>query len=226
MNGSAAKKKGKHSRRRLIEKKLKTGRKISPSTRSHWTGERMARAHQYTSKIVLHECSWISFRNSDEFFHRSGDEASDLRGRFDKVRIAKMSVPRRSAVSSMPEQLADQGQVLARHDGVTGGGMPKVMQPNPAELRVLADRAPTNSDVVRRSLLRVFRKKAGIGVASAGQRVDDRPDALAEQYGAGSGLGVGQVDRGLTDVTPAKIEHGELRHDSRTTLRKDSDNGQ
>ena len=25
-------------------------------------------------QITLHECSWISFRHSDEFFHHSGDE--------------------------------------------------------------------------------------------------------------------------------------------------------
>lgn len=45
----------------------------------------------------------------------------------------------------MPEQPADQGQILARHDGLAGGGMPQVMQAQATELRVRADRAPAIS---------------------------------------------------------------------------------
>ena len=48
--------------------------------------------------------------------HSSVHDICDLHRRFDKVRIGKVGVACRGAVSAVPEQLADQRQVLARHD--------------------------------------------------------------------------------------------------------------
>ena len=42
----------------------------------------------------------------------------------------------------MAELLADWRQVLARQDGLAGGGTSKVVEAKPAELRILANRAP------------------------------------------------------------------------------------
>ena len=42
----------------------------------------------------------------------------------------------------MAEQLADQRQILAGHDGLTGRRVPQVMQAKAAELRVIANPAP------------------------------------------------------------------------------------
>ena len=60
-----------------------------------------------------------------------------------------MGVARRGPVPSVPEQLADQGQVFARHDGLAGCGVAKVVQAQPAEPRVFADRPPARSQVRR-----------------------------------------------------------------------------
>lgn len=49
--------------------------------------------------------------------HRFGDDAPDFRRGLDEVPIGKVGVTRRGAVTPVSEQLADQGQVLAGHDG-------------------------------------------------------------------------------------------------------------
>ena len=41
--------------------------------------------------------------------------------------ICKVSISGRGLVPPVTEQLSDQRQVFARHDGVTGGGVPKVI---------------------------------------------------------------------------------------------------
>ena len=56
--------------------------------------------------------------------------------------VGKVDISCRGPMPPMPEQLADQRQVLARHDRLTGGGVPKAMQAKAAELRIRADRAP------------------------------------------------------------------------------------
>ena len=75
--------------------------------------------------------------------HLDCNEIPDLLRGYDKVRIVKVGVTCRGPVSPMPEQLADQRQVLARHDGLAGGGMSKVIQAKPAGLRIVADSTPT-----------------------------------------------------------------------------------
>ena len=62
--------------------------------------------------------------------------------RLDKVSIRKMSVTRRGFMAAMTEQPAHQRQVLPRHDGVTCRRVAQVVEPKPAELSFLADRAP------------------------------------------------------------------------------------
>ena len=49
-----------------------------------------------------------------------------------------MGIARRGPVSPVPEQLADQRQVFARHDGLAGRRVPEVMQAEPAEPRICA----------------------------------------------------------------------------------------
>ena len=45
-------------------------------------------------------------------------------------------------MASVPKQLAHQRQILAGHDGLTGGGVAQVMQTQPPELRIVADCVP------------------------------------------------------------------------------------
>ena len=59
--------------------------------------------------------------------HSVRDEAPDLLGRLDQVRVGKVGVAGGRAVSPMAEQPAHQGQVLARHYVLAGGGMTEVM---------------------------------------------------------------------------------------------------
>ena len=65
--------------------------------------------------------------------HRRHDDASDLLGGLDQVRIGKMGIARRCAVPPMPEQLADQRKVFTGHDGSAGRGVPKAKRSRPAE---------------------------------------------------------------------------------------------
>ena len=59
----------------------------------------------------------------DTRHHGGRNGNSYLLRRVDKMAVGEMGVARRGPVPPMPEQLADQGQVLARHHGLTGGGM-------------------------------------------------------------------------------------------------------
>ena len=80
-------------------------------------------------------------------YHRLGDYLAYLLRRLDEVGICDVSVARRRAVPSMPEQLADQGQILARQAILAGCRVAQVMQAQPAELRIRADRPPANNKV-------------------------------------------------------------------------------
>ena len=53
-----------------------------------------------------------------------------------------MSVPRRRAMASVSEDLADMRQAFTRHDGLTGCRVPQVGQAQPAELRIRTHRLP------------------------------------------------------------------------------------
>ena len=71
-----------------------------------------------------------------------GDNISYLFGCFDQVSIGNVCISRGGPVSPVAENSADKGKVFSRHHRLSCGGMPKVMQAKPAELRVRADRAP------------------------------------------------------------------------------------
>ena len=79
----------------------------------------------------LYGCSTISDSTGRHanwpLLHRNCDDDANFLGRLDKMLVRKVGVTRRSPVPPVPEQLAHQRQVLARHDGLTGGGMAEVM---------------------------------------------------------------------------------------------------
>ena len=52
--------------------------------------------------------------------YRFGDDASDLLRSSDKVRVGKVGIARCGPVPPVAANFADQGQVLARRDGLTG----------------------------------------------------------------------------------------------------------
>ena len=78
--------------------------------------------------------------------------------------VGEVGVARRRAVATVPEQSADQGQVLAGHDGLTSGGVPKVVQAQPAEPRVFANRPPADNKAVRIPAFGKFREQERTGV--------------------------------------------------------------
>ena len=116
--------------------------------------------------------------------HRLRNEAPDPLHRFDKVVIGKVGVARRRPVSLVTEQLADERQVLARHDRLTGGGMLKVMQAKAAELRIRADRAPAIEQRIVPLAVGIVREHESVGVAVTGQRRDVRLRRLSERHRA------------------------------------------
>ena len=52
-----------------------------------------------------------------------GDEAADALGGLDEMAVGQMCVAGGRAVATVPEQLADLGQVLAADDGLAGHGV-------------------------------------------------------------------------------------------------------
>ena len=56
--------------------------------------------------------------------HRFGYKVADALSGFSEMAVGHMCIARRGSVPAMPKQPADQGQVFARHNGLTGGGMP------------------------------------------------------------------------------------------------------
>ena len=95
-----------------------------------------------------------------------------------------MGVSRRGAVPPMPEQLADQGQVLARHDSVARRGVPQVMQAKPAEICIVTDCAPAAPQGPVAFSMGVARKQQCLGDALSGQCRDQRPCGFAERHRA------------------------------------------
>ena len=100
--------------------------------------------------------------------HRPCNDAPNPLRRLDKVRVGKVGVARRGPVPLVPEQLADQGQILAGHDGLAGGGVPQIMQPQPAEFRIGANCPPAGCKAEGAPAFGVARKKERIGVARTG----------------------------------------------------------
>ena len=135
--------------------------------------------------------------------HGCDNRISALLGRRDKVTVSQVSVACGGLVPPVPKQFADQGQVFAGHDGVTGGGVPQVMQPQPAELRIRADRTPAGGQYRETPAFGMAREQVRLRVAGIGQRLDMRSRGFAERHRVRAGLGVGQLDRVLADVAPA-----------------------
>ena len=99
-----------------------------------------------------------------------------------------MSVACRRPVPAMTEQLAHQRQVFTCHDGLTGRRMSQVVQAQPAQPGIGARRPPTSRENPDTPAFRVSRKQERVGIAGAGQRLDERPCGLAERHGTRTGL--------------------------------------
>ena len=83
------------------------------------------------------------------------------------MRIIKMGVACRGPVPPMPDQLAEQRQVLARHDrGLASRRVPEVMRAQPAELSVGAYRPPARREAVGAPACGVSREQEHIQVAA------------------------------------------------------------
>lgn len=108
--------------------------------------------------------------------HRFGKNSSNLFRRINKMPVGEVGINRRCAVPLVSEQPADNRQVLAGHDSMAGHAVAKVMEPQPAERRILAERPPASSKTVLAPAFGVARKQGRIGAPPAGERVDMRPD--------------------------------------------------
>ncbi len=89
--------------------------------------------------------------------------------------VGEVGVAGGGAVAAVAEQPAHQGQVLARHDGLAGRRVAQVVQAQPAEAGIGADRPPARREAVGAPAFGVSRKQEGVRVAGTGQRLDERP---------------------------------------------------
>ena len=96
------------------------------------------------------------------------DDASDALSCLYEVPVAQVRVARRGPVSAMPEESADERQTFARHNGLTGGGMSQVMQPEPAEHCIGTNRPPAGCKAVGAPAFGVERGHERIGVRAPG----------------------------------------------------------
>ena len=117
--------------------------------------------------------------------------------------VGEVGVSSGSPVPPMPEQPTDQGQILARHHGMTGGGVAKVMQAQLAQLCVHADGPPAGFEAVDASPFGMERKQESVRLPVSGQAVDMHPCGLSKRYGARAGLAIGQGDSVGPDIAPA-----------------------
>ena len=121
--------------------------------------------------------------------------------------VDKVGVACRDLMPPVPEQFADERQILARHDGMTCGGMSQVMQPQPTEPCIRAHRPPASDKAVLAPAFGVSRKYERIGAPHARELLDMRPRGLTERHRTRAGLGVRQIDGVIADVAPAKTEY-------------------
>ena len=135
------------------------------------------------------------------------DDASDALSCLHEVPVAQVRVARRGPVSAMPEESADERQTFARHNGLTGGGMSQVMQPEPAEHCIGTNRPPAGCKAVGAPAFGVERGHERIGVRAPGSAAVCARAASPSGTVCGTGLGVGQIDGVAADVAPAQIEH-------------------
>ena len=101
--------------------------------------------------------------------HHLNDDSSNSFRCLDEVPVGEVGVPRRGPVPPVTEQLPDQGQVLARYDGVTRRRMPQVMQAQPAEFCVRADRVPAGGEAVLSPPVRAVRVNGDYRASVAAQ---------------------------------------------------------
>jgi len=92
------------------------------------------------------------------------DDCPHLLRRLDQVRIVKVGVAGGGPVPPVPEQLSDQGQALARHDGLAGRRVAEVVQAQSAELGIVADSAPA---IAQRVVALLIPRSWGTGMPSA-----------------------------------------------------------
>ncbi len=62
-----------------------------------------------------------------------GNDRANLFSRLDEMGVGYVGVARRGAVAAVPEQLAHEGQVLARHDRLAGRRVAQIVQAEPIE---------------------------------------------------------------------------------------------
>ena len=74
--------------------------------------------------------------------HALGDYAPDFLRCLNEVAFDEVSVSGSGSMPPVPEQPADQRQILARHYGMTGSGMAEVMQSQLAQLCIRANGSP------------------------------------------------------------------------------------
>ena len=96
---------------------------------------------------------------------------------------------------------------FARHDRLARRRVAKVVEAQPAEPDVGADRAPAPHQYPLAPALGMAREQEGVRVACAGQRLDPRPRGPAERHGARAVLRVFEIERVCADIAPAQIEH-------------------
>ena len=93
--------------------------------------------------------------------------------------IGGVGVACRRTMPPVAGQLSHKRQVFARHDGVAGCRVAQVVQAEPAELGIFADRPPAGREGAGAPAFGMVREQEGVRVAGAGQRLDERPRGLA-----------------------------------------------
>ena len=99
--------------------------------------------------------------------HRLCNDLSHLIRRLDEVPVGKVSVTGCGPVPPVPEQAADQGQVLAGHDGMAGIGVAKIVESQPTETRIFAHGAPARRELELSPALSISREQEGIGAPAS-----------------------------------------------------------
>ena len=127
--------------------------------------------------------------------------------------VGEVGIACRCPVLPVPEQLPDQRQVFAGHDGLTRERVAQIVEPQPPELRLAAHRAPALDEAVQSSALRVLREHEPIGATSAGKRIDLCPGSFAQRHGARSGLAVRQAQGLSRECRADTVRHpvGDFR---------------
>ena len=122
--------------------------------------------------------------------------------RLDEVPVGKVSVTGCGPAPLVPEQAADQGQVLAGHDGMAGIGVAKIVKTEVGQTRLGADATPMERDVGDGPRGRAAREEPGTIHAVARDVVDDRAGGARQPVDAPPPWTGGEIGRGV-DRGPA-----------------------